>query len=121
MAQANDSFQDFIDDYGIIFLNNKEPHQSVIFFGNRTDIAMEITDNYVRQVLGNKSQPLPVAVAFTVAYITVFLTGIFGSVSICMVLHRNRYMRTNLNILLLNLAVVNMISLVIVSIAKFPY
>lgn len=127
MAQVNNSIQEDINvkmealfhqddiDYGLISLNNiaGEPHQIIIFQENGTDTVMTITHNHIRNVLGRKSQPLPIAVAFTVAYIMVFLTGILGSFSICVVMHRNRYMRTNLNIFLLNLAVVDMISLLI--------
>lgn len=127
MAQVNNSIQEDINvkmeamfhqdgiDYGLISLNNiaGEPHQIIVFQANGTDTVMEITYNHIRNVLGRKSQPLSIAVAFTVAYIMVFLTGVLGSFSICVVMHRNRYMRTNLNIFLLNLAVVDMINLLI--------
>lgn len=56
--------------------------------------------------------PLEVVVPITVVYVVIFLTGVVGNVSTCVVIVRNRYMHTATNYYLFSLAVSDMLLLI---------
>ncbi|XP_076282853.1 neuropeptides capa receptor [Lasioglossum baleicum] len=68
---------------------------------------------YLTKVLGPKYLPMQMVVPLTIAYVTIFVTGIFGNVATCTVILRNPSMQTATNYYLLNLAVSDLILLVL--------
>ncbi|XP_011701061.1 PREDICTED: neuropeptides capa receptor-like [Wasmannia auropunctata] len=62
--------------------------------------------------LGSYRDPLYVVIPMTVIYATIFLTGIIGNVSTCIVIARNKSMHTATNYYLFSLAVSDLLLLV---------
>ncbi|XP_048511293.1 neuropeptides capa receptor-like isoform X2 [Athalia rosae] len=56
-------------------------------------------------VLGPKHLPLKVILPLTLAYVTIFVTGVFGNVVTCLVIAKNPAMRTATNYYLFSLAI----------------
>ena len=53
------------------------------------------------------------AIPLTLVYATIFVTGIFGNVCTCIVILRNRYMQTATNCYLFNLAIADLLMLLL--------
>ena len=62
---------------------------------------------------GPRRGPLDTAVAITFVYGFIFLSGIFGNVCTCIVIARNKYMHTATNFYLFNLAIADILLLII--------
>ena len=60
---------------------------------------------YLAKVLGPKYLPLKMVIPLTIAYVTIFVTGIFGNVTTCIVIIRNPSMQTATNYYLFSLAI----------------
>ncbi|XP_025409547.1 pyrokinin-1 receptor-like isoform X2 [Sipha flava] len=60
---------------------------------------------------GPKRDPLPVVVPVTLIYTLIFISGIVGNVSTCIVIARNKYMHTATNYYLFSLAVSDLLLL----------
>ncbi|XP_012218064.1 neuropeptides capa receptor-like [Linepithema humile] len=60
---------------------------------------------YLNAVLGPKYLPLSLVIPLTIAYVVIFVTGIFGNVATCTVIVRNASMRTATNYYLFSLAI----------------
>ena len=60
---------------------------------------------YLAKVLGPKYLPLKMVIPLTIAYVTIFVTGIFGNVTTCVVIIRNPSMQTATNYYLFSLAI----------------
>lgn len=65
----------------------------------------ESIEEYLVRTLGPKRLPLAVVLPITIIYVTIFVTGIIGNVAVCVVIARNRSMRTATNYYLFSLAV----------------
>ena len=63
--------------------------------------------------LGPKRQDLYKVIPVTVIYVGIFFTGIVGNVCTCIVIARNRYMHTTTNLCLFNLAVSDLLVLIL--------
>ena len=70
-------------------------------------------DKYVTDYLGEKRKELFSAVVLSVVYLLIFVTGIIGNLSTCLVIGKNAYMHSITNYYLLNLAVSDMLILVL--------
>lgn len=70
-------------------------------------------ENYLHQYLGPRSLPLETLVPVTIIYVIIFVTGIFGNVTTCIVILTNQYMQTATNYYLFNLAMADMTTLVV--------
>ncbi|XP_078048146.1 neuropeptides capa receptor-like [Augochlora pura] len=68
---------------------------------------------YLTKVLGPKYLPIELMVPLTIAYVLIFITGIFGNVATCTVIIKNPSMQTPTNYYLLNLAISDLTLLVI--------
>jgi 7 transmembrane receptor (rhodopsin family) len=64
-------------------------------------------------LLGPRRQDLVKVIPVTVIYALIFATGLVGNVSTCIVIARNRYMHTATNYCLFNLAVSDLLMLVL--------
>ena len=64
-------------------------------------------------LLGPRRQDLVKVVPVTIIYALIFVTGLVGNVSTCVVIARNRYMHTATNYCLFNLAVSDLLMLVL--------
>ena len=65
------------------------------------------------QILGPRRKELYKVIPVTVVYCIIFVTGIIGNVSTCIVIARNRYMQTATNYYLFNLAIADLLMLVL--------
>lgn len=107
----------YLNDLPVLYFysntNNTEPLELKIFVTNRSYLEEADLAYVVENNLGVRKQELVPAIIFTILYVLVFLTGFVGNCCVCGVFIRNRYMRTNLNTFLLNLAVSDLISLIV--------
>ncbi|XP_017880475.1 neuropeptides capa receptor-like [Ceratina calcarata] len=77
------------------------------------DLENLTESEYLEKVLGPKYLPMKMVVPLTIAYVTIFVTGIFGNVATCIVIIRNSSMQTATNYYLLSLAISDLILLVL--------
>nr|CAD7398875.1 unnamed protein product [Timema cristinae] len=80
---------------------------------NSTDMTPSVTTETIEASnWGPKRDPLIVVVPITIIYALIFLLGIVGNVSTCIVIARNKHMHTATNYYLFSLAVSDMLLLV---------
>jgi len=63
--------------------------------------------------LGPRRQDISTAVPMTVVYALIFVTGLIGNVATCVVIARNHYMHTTTNYCLFNLAISDLLMLLL--------
>ena len=80
--------------------------------GNVTNTLLDQTV-YLANILGPKRQELYKVIPVTVIYCIIFLTGIVGNVCTCIVIARNKYMQTATNYYLFNLAIADLLVLIL--------
>ena len=68
---------------------------------------------YLNKILGPKHLPLNLAIPLTVAYSAIFITGIFGNITTCMVIIKNPSMQNATNYFLFSLAISDLTLLVL--------
>ena len=68
---------------------------------------------YLAKVLGPKYLPMKMVIPLTIAYLVIFVTGIFGNVTTCTVIIRNPSMQTATNYYLFSLAISDLTLLVL--------
>lgn len=87
------------------FSNNATSLENIII-GNGTD-------SFSRDdLLGPERDSMAIVVSMTAIYATIFLTGVIGNVSTCVVIARNKSMHTATNYYLFSLAASDMLLLV---------
>ena len=64
-------------------------------------------------ILGPRRQELYKVIPVTVVYCIIFITGIVGNICTCIVIARNKYMQTATNYYLFNLAVADLLMLLL--------
>ncbi|CAG0878548.1 unnamed protein product, partial [Darwinula stevensoni] len=74
---------------------------------------MENTSSNHQEIWGPRRAPLDEAIPVTILYILIFFTGVTGNLCTCFVIARNPHMRTATNYYLFNLAVSDLLFLVI--------
>lgn len=74
-----------------------------------TDLMQNFTDYYY---FGPKRDPLYIVIPITVIYMAIFLTGIIGNISTCIVISKNKSMHTATNYYLFSLAISDFLLLV---------
>jgi hypothetical protein len=67
-------------------------------------------DSYIEQRLGARHLPLTTIVPISVVYATIFVVGVLGNTSTCLVIMKNKYMQTPTNVYLANLAVSDLLT-----------
>lgn len=95
-----------------VMLNKENGTQ---FCENLTDVQEieKCFDNYLKLYLGPKSLPSETLIPVTIIYILIFVTGVFGNVTTCIVILTNQYMQTATNYYLFNLAMADMTTLIV--------
>lgn len=68
---------------------------------------------YVTKVLGPKYLPMRMVIPLTIAYVVIFVTGIFGNIATCTVIIRNPSMQSAINYYLFSLAISDLTLLVL--------
>ncbi|XP_032663554.1 neuropeptides capa receptor-like [Odontomachus brunneus] len=68
---------------------------------------------YLDRVLGPKHLPMKMVIPLTIVYVAVFVTGIFGNVTTCIVIIRNASMQTATNYYLFSLAISDLTLLIL--------
>jgi len=86
---------------------------------NITELMNLSESEYLKSILGPKHLPLKLVLPVTFVYVTIFVTGVFGNVVTCIVIRRNPVMQTATNYYLFNLAVSDLL-LLILGESKFP-
>nr|AFO73271.1 pyrokinin-1 receptor variant C [Rhodnius prolixus] len=76
------------------------------------DSGIESFTNETVSVRFPKRDPLYIVIPITILYSTIFVTGIVGNVSTCVVIARNRHMHTATNYYLFSLAVSDLLLLI---------
>jgi hypothetical protein len=80
---------------------------------NSTDLMNLSESEYVKLLLGPKNLPLTLVLPITIVYILIFVTGVFGNVVTCIVIRRNPVMQTATNYYLFNLAISDLLLLIL--------
>lgn len=68
---------------------------------------------YLQERLGSKHLPLQLVLPITFAYVTIFVTGVFGNIMTCIVIKKKPTMQTATNYYLFNLAISDLLLLVL--------
>lgn len=75
---------------------------------NATDIEAIVISK-----LGEKQKDLFTVVLLTIVYVIIFLTGSVGNLTTCLILRKRVYLHTVTNIYLLNLAIADLLTIVL--------
>ena len=84
--------------------------------GVATSVATGVASNTsfdLTQVLGPRREALYKVIPMTVVYCVIFVTGVIGNVCTCLVIARTKYMQTVTNYYLFNLAVADLLVLLL--------
>lgn len=65
----------------------------------------------LQKIMGPVRDSLPTTIVMTIIYTIIFVTGVLGNVSTCIVIKRNKYMHTSVNYYLFSLAVSDLLLL----------
>uniref|UniRef100_A0A182YH31 G-protein coupled receptors family 1 profile domain-containing protein n=1 Tax=Anopheles stephensi TaxID=30069 RepID=A0A182YH31_ANOST len=93
-------------------LNMSHELMPVLVAENETDLLPADALDNLTELYGPKRDPLYVVIPITVVYLLIFLTGVVGNISTCIVIARNRSMHTATNYYLFSLAVSDFLLLV---------
>ncbi|RLU16263.1 hypothetical protein DMN91_012023 [Ooceraea biroi] len=77
------------------------------------DLANLTEAEYLNKVLGLKYLPLSMVIPLTIAYVLIFVAGVFGNVATCTVIVRNASMQTATNYYLFSLAISDLTLLIL--------
>lgn len=80
----------------------------------------ESLDEFLLEYLGPKHLPLSSLVPITLVYSLIFVTGLIGNFSTCIVIAKAHYMRTSTNYYLFNLAIADMLTLIFGKRTRLP-
>lgn len=90
-----------------------ENNNDQLDFWRDWDLANLTETEYLNRVLGPKYLAMKMVIPLTIAYVVIFITGIFGNVATCTVIVRNASMQTATNYYLFSLAISDLILLVL--------
>ncbi|XP_011629438.1 LOW QUALITY PROTEIN: neuropeptides capa receptor-like [Pogonomyrmex barbatus] len=86
-------------------MESSEDENGTLDFWRDWDLSNLTEAEYLSRVLGPKYLPLRLVIPLTIAYVVIFITGVFGNVATCTVIIRNASMQTATNYYLFSLAV----------------
>lgn len=81
--------------------------------GNDSNVSVDDVAFNLEAIIGPKRHSLSLVVPITIIYCAIFVIGIFGNVCTCIVIARNRFMHTATNYYLFNLAVSDLLLLIL--------
>lgn len=83
---------------------------------NQTDpinsVQFALTDAYILAEYGPKRDPLFIVIPITFVYMLIFVTGVVGNISTCIVISKNKSMHTATNYYLFSLAISDFLLLI---------
>lgn len=85
----------------------------VLSIDNVSGLMNVSESEYIRDFWGPKYLPLKLVLPVSLVYSVIFVTGIFGNVITCIVITRNSIMQTATNYYLLNLAISDLLLLIL--------
>ncbi|XP_043283833.1 neuropeptides capa receptor-like [Venturia canescens] len=94
-------------------MNMADQSQLSIIVVNATGFDNFTEDEFLENVLGPKHLPLKLVLPVTITYVMIFITGVFGNAVTCAVITINPAMQTATNHYLFNLAVSDLMLLVL--------
>ena len=94
---------------------NTQFNFSIYLLNNTTvEISTVLSDSdLLLQQLGERRQGITTVVILTLVYSTIFITGLIGNFCTCIVIWKNTYMHTVTNYYLFNLAISDVLTLVL--------
>lgn len=103
-------------------------NENVILSTTTTTVTTITEENDVQRLIGPRRDALYIVLPITIIYLSIFLTGMIGNVSTCIVIARNKSMHTATNYYLFSLAISDLLLLIaglpveIYSVwSKYPY
>lgn len=96
-----------------------DPLNKTSIFDPMSDLDLTINFDYEStsypkdwsEMLGPKRDPLYIVIPITVMYLVIFVTGVIGNISTCIVISRNKSMHTATNYYLFSLAMSDLLLL----------
>lgn len=88
-----------------IYYYHNATHYKVLNFSAPAEV-----EQYVGRHLGPRHLPLSTIVPISAVYAAIFVVGVLGNASTCLVIWRNKYMQTPTNVYLANLAVSDLLT-----------
>ncbi|KAB0792753.1 hypothetical protein PPYR_14712 [Photinus pyralis] len=79
---------------------------------NYTQLDYNNSSEFIRKLYGPKRDSLNVVIPITIIYVIIFVTGLIGNISTCVVISRNKSMHTATNYYLFSLAISDLLLLV---------
>ncbi|XP_023295313.2 pyrokinin-1 receptor [Lucilia cuprina] len=87
-------------------MNNSDFVNSTYMFAEATDKTIYETGyDFEQSIFGPKRDSLKIVIPVTVIYVLIFITGVIGNISTCIVIKKNRSMHTATNYYLFSLAI----------------
>ena len=80
---------------------------------NEANLSLLSLEEYLYLHLGPKRLDMDVVIPITLAYTIIFVSGLIGNVCTCLVIIRNRHLHTATNYYLFNLAVADVLTLLL--------
>ena len=105
-ASADDSFN-----ISIYHDPSPDDHQMTMINISMYNVSAAPEKVDLQTLLGPKRHEMVKIVPVTIVYCFIFITGVVGNVSTCIVIARNRYMQTATNCYLFNLAIADLLML----------
>ncbi|KMQ95835.1 neuropeptides capa receptor-like protein [Lasius niger] len=84
---------------------SREDENGTLDFWRDWDLSNLTEIEYLNKVLGARYLPLSLVIPLTIAYLLIFVAGVFGNVATCTVIVRNSSMQTATNYYLFSLAI----------------
>lgn len=102
---TNQTIADILVDEGNLTANvNESSHLDGVQFS--------LTDSYILAEYGPKRDPLYIVIPITFVYMLIFVTGVIGNISTCIVISKNKSMHTATNYYLFSLAISDFLLLI---------
>lgn len=92
---------------------SSQDENGTLDFWRDWDLSDLTEAEYLSKVLGPKYLSLRLVIPLTIAYVVIFITGVFGNVATCTVIIRNSSMQTATNYYLFSLAISDLTLLIL--------
>lgn len=92
---------------------SREDENETLDFWRDWDLSDLTEIEYLNKVLGPRYLPLSLVIPLTIAYLLIFVSGVFGNIATCTVIIRNASMQTATNYYLFSLAISDLTLLIL--------